>query len=84
MENNLAIALFFASVVFLIRFLYKRASQRHSLPPGPPGWPLVGNIMDIPTDYNWRGYAELGNKYGKKLADLSLNMTSHIVLLLLR
>ncbi|KAG1804551.1 cytochrome P450 [Suillus subaureus] len=33
-------------------------------PPGPRGWPLVGNIQDIPQIKPWLTFAEWGKKYG--------------------
>ncbi|KAG1804548.1 cytochrome P450 [Suillus subaureus] len=35
-----------------------------SYPPGPRGWPLVGNIQDIPQIEPWLTFAEWGKKYG--------------------
>ena len=43
---------------------YKRRAQRRSLPPGPPGLPLIGNVMDIPTEQGWFVYASMAQKYG--------------------
>ncbi|OAX31420.1 cytochrome P450 [Rhizopogon vinicolor AM-OR11-026] len=33
-------------------------------PPGPPGWPLIGNILDMPHVQPWLTFAEWGKKYG--------------------
>ncbi|KAG2353725.1 cytochrome P450, partial [Suillus spraguei] len=33
-------------------------------PPGPRGWPLVGNIRDMPQIKPWLTFAEWGRKYG--------------------
>ncbi|KAG1745676.1 cytochrome P450 [Suillus lakei] len=33
-------------------------------PPGPRGWPLVGNVLDIPRTKPWLTFAEWGKKYG--------------------
>ncbi|OJA07969.1 hypothetical protein AZE42_13541, partial [Rhizopogon vesiculosus] len=33
-------------------------------PPGPPGWPLIGNISDMPHVQPWLTFAEWGKKYG--------------------
>ncbi|KAG2148111.1 cytochrome P450 [Suillus clintonianus] len=33
-------------------------------PPGPSGWPLVGNVSDIPRIKPWLTFAEWGKKYG--------------------
>jgi hypothetical protein len=49
-------------------FVIKRALNRTSiepLPPGPPGLPIVGNIFDWPKDEAWRTFAEWSHKYGK-------------------
>ncbi|KAG2123185.1 cytochrome P450 [Suillus cothurnatus] len=35
-----------------------------SYPPGPRGWPLIGNIQDMPRIKPWLTFAEWGEKYG--------------------
>lgn len=35
---------------------WKQSSSR--LPPGPRGWPLIGNLLDMPTSDEWVRYAE--------------------------
>nr|BAK09432.1 cytochrome P450 [Postia placenta] len=42
----------------------KNAGARRSLPPGPKGWPLLGNVNDIPEVAPWLDYADLGKIYG--------------------
>ncbi|OJA17360.1 hypothetical protein AZE42_13844, partial [Rhizopogon vesiculosus] len=32
--------------------------------PGPPGWPVIGNISDMPHVKPWLTLAEWGKKYG--------------------
>jgi hypothetical protein len=39
-----------------------------SYPPGPTGWPLVGNISDMPYVKPWLTFAEWGKKYGECLS----------------
>ena len=34
-------------------------------PPGPPGWPLVGNISVMPVTKHWLAFAEWGKTYGQ-------------------
>lgn len=34
------------------------------LPPGPPGLPLIGNVLDFPTSDFARKFHELGIRYG--------------------
>lgn len=41
-----------------------RARSRHYLPPGPKGYPMVGNLLDLPASHAWEKLGELGGKYG--------------------
>lgn len=46
--------------------IFKRVTRRLPLPPGPKGWPLVGNVTDLPSgdgpeSLHWLQYKE---KYG--------------------
>ncbi|PCH42021.1 cytochrome P450 [Wolfiporia cocos MD-104 SS10] len=45
--------------------LYFSSKRRRSLPPGPPGYPIIGNTLQIPEDRQWITFAEWGRKYGK-------------------
>ncbi|KAK7046001.1 hypothetical protein VNI00_006996 [Paramarasmius palmivorus] len=38
--------------------------RKSPLPPGPPGLPLVGNVLDMPSGQEWLTFAEWGKKYG--------------------
>ncbi|KAG1745653.1 cytochrome P450 [Suillus lakei] len=33
-------------------------------PPGPRGWPLIGNVLDMPRVKPWLTFAEWGQRYG--------------------
>ena len=45
--------------------LYRSSKQDLlSLPPGPKGWPLIGNLLDIPRSNFVEAYAEWSRKYG--------------------
>ena len=56
------------SVVVLILALIPlyRVSKRDriSLPPGPKGWPLIGNLLDIPQSDFAKTYTNWARKYG--------------------
>ncbi|TDL28096.1 cytochrome P450 [Rickenella mellea] len=39
-------------------------SNGHPLPPGPPAEPFIGHIRILPSQYQWKTFAELGRKYG--------------------
>jgi hypothetical protein len=48
-----------------IAFLYWVTKKTpHSLPPGPKGWPFVGNLLDIPKETFYKKYSEWAQMYG--------------------
>lgn len=58
----------FAAFFFLYLLIYFRDRKRRGglpYPPGPPSWPIIGNLLDIPKDMAWRAYADMSKKYGK-------------------
>ncbi|KZV75110.1 cytochrome P450 [Peniophora sp. CONT] len=46
------------------RLFFQPKSSDLPLPPGPPGFPLIGNALDIPQMHPYRTYEEWGRKYG--------------------
>ena len=77
-------ALDVAVVVAVLFILYRaraayQARKNGPLPPGPKGWPILGCI-DMPVDYYWLKYAELGQIYGMSLLqiDRSLHMFNSV------
>ncbi|KAH9962375.1 cytochrome P450 [Russula dissimulans] len=53
--------------LFFIFIAVYRASKRTRLPlpPGPKGWPLIGNLLDMPVANFVETYTEWAQKYGK-------------------
>ncbi|KAI9431010.1 cytochrome P450 [Lactarius psammicola] len=52
---------------FLIAFrAIHRYRRRRGLPypPGPPGWPVIGNVLDVPPTSPWLAHTEFSKKYG--------------------
>jgi len=41
-----------------------RSIRRISLPPGPKGLPLVGNLLDMPVEREWLTFARWGEVWG--------------------
>ena len=60
-------ALLFSGVM-LVRRLNKGKDRNPNdlpLPPGPKGYPLIGNLFDMPADKPWVVYDEWRKTYGK-------------------
>ena len=73
-------ALFFSVILF--RQLKKGRdgnANRLPLPPGPKGYPLIGNLFDMPADKPWVVYDEWRKTYGKTfiINALSPQITGH-------
>ena len=55
-------ALFF--IYLLVHFRDRRRRGGLPYPPGPPSWPIIGNLLDIPHDLAWRSFTDMSKKYG--------------------
>ncbi|KAH9938481.1 cytochrome P450 [Fomitopsis serialis] len=53
---------FLLAVLLAYRFVKTR--RQAPFPPGPRGWPIIGNVLDIPTEYQWKTFAQWGEKWG--------------------
>ncbi len=49
--------------LLIIKAVFLKAKTRR-LPPGPKGLPLVGNILDMPSEKEWLTFAKWGELYG--------------------
>jgi hypothetical protein len=57
------VALFF--LYLLVHFRDRKRRGGLPYPPGPPSWPIIGNLLDIPKDLAWTAYADMSKKHGK-------------------
>lgn len=47
----------------VLRYAARRRYSR--FPPGPPGYPIIGNILDMPTSHEWRTFSQWSEEWGK-------------------
>ena len=64
--------LFAASLLSLTLYVVLRRKRRGPYPPGPKSLPLIGNLRDIPLNYQWLTYERWGRETGEYILSLSL------------
>jgi hypothetical protein len=57
---------FFVFLYLLVVFRDRKRRGGLPYPPGPPSWPIIGNLLDIPADAPWTAYADMSKKYGRR------------------
>ncbi|KAK1062205.1 hypothetical protein LTR33_012545, partial [Friedmanniomyces endolithicus] len=68
-----------AVVVYVLQPKQKQLPKGTQLPSGPPGKPLVGNLLDIPPKHSWFQFLEWSKKYGP-LYSLNLAGQKHVII----
>ncbi|KAF7977292.1 hypothetical protein HWV62_4259 [Athelia sp. TMB] len=61
-------------------YLVKARTKSQKYPPGPRGWPLIGNLLDMPKGDEWVKYREWAQEYNSDIVHVEVFGT-HIVLL---
>jgi hypothetical protein len=50
---------------FALMWMFARKRRKLPLPPGPKGYPIIGNLFEIGnTEKPWEVYMEMGKEYG--------------------
>ena len=73
-SHHTLVLLFFSYIIF--RQLKKATNGNPNglpLPPGPKGYPILGNLFDIPIDKAWLVYNEWRKTYGKSFMSYITN-----------
>ncbi|KAI0079803.1 cytochrome P450 [Panus rudis PR-1116 ss-1] len=60
-------------------YLHNAFSKKRNYPPGPKGWPIIGNALDVPAEKTWRYFEKLSHEYGP-IVRLSMGGEEIIVL----
>ncbi|KAJ7052941.1 cytochrome P450 [Mycena amicta] len=71
----LALAIAIAAVI-----LFVKRSSKLPLPPGPRGWPIIGNLLDMPSGFEWETYMRWSREYHSDVIHINIAGTSIVVL----
>ncbi|KAG6827613.1 hypothetical protein H0H92_011103 [Tricholoma furcatifolium] len=51
--------------IYTLYKLFRRRNSNPSLPPGPKGYPFIGNLFDLPSEQEWVTFAQWGQEFGE-------------------
>lgn len=75
--TKIEVGLLVAGFLIVLRLLTRRSKP--SLPPSPNGLPIIGNLLDMPTQFEWLVFSKWGEQLGD-LFSLSVLGTNIIVI----
>ncbi|KAF9072507.1 cytochrome P450 [Rhodocollybia butyracea] len=78
MDPLLTLSLF--SLAILYMYAKRSNKYRVPLPPGPKKWPLIGNLFDMPTSFEWETYDRWCRELGSDIIHLEVAGTSIVVM----
>ncbi|GJE96382.1 cytochrome P450 [Phanerochaete sordida] len=69
------------ALIVFVRWVARRREddRRGAHPPGPPGLPLLGNLLDMPDNPSWTTYIRWGEKYDSDILRLEV-LGSNIII----
>ena len=82
--SPLGVALLAAAALLLLVHR-RRRNPRLPYPPGPKGYPVIGNVFDVPQDVPlWKAAVSMGESYSERLALVARILEADIDVLRLR
>lgn len=58
------IDLLVVSLLLSLTFIAYRKRHKYNFPPRPRGWPLIGNLFNVPRRDPWLEYLRLSHEFG--------------------
>jgi hypothetical protein len=49
---------------YSLSLYFKKRTKPAPYPPGPKGYPIINNLLQIPTYHPWLAYADMAKQYG--------------------
>ncbi|KAF9257588.1 cytochrome P450 [Marasmius fiardii PR-910] len=71
--------LLFIGLGTYIVFRFLTSKKQQPLPPGPPGLPILRNLLDIPTSSEWETYGKWADQYGPIVSASAFGATIVVV-----
>lgn len=52
--------------LIILKHMFVGRRRAQPLPPGPKALPLLGNMLDMPTEKEWLTFAQWGDRWGQQ------------------
>ena len=62
----------------MLVFIFRKMRRSLSLPPGPRGLPILGNVLDMPNKTPWLTYCQWGKEYSRYPSLRNRECTLHL------
>ncbi|GJE96464.1 cytochrome P450 [Phanerochaete sordida] len=72
MLERAPLAIGLVCLVLAIVAASRRNAKQHRYPPGPPGLPILGNLLDAPKEYSWFTFARWGREYNSNIVSFTV------------
>ena len=73
------LAFVLSTLIVFVVYRMNSHRQRRNLPPGPKKYPLIGNLLSMPSTLEWETFAKWGQKYSL-YQDADLSLSIHLML----